>query len=65
MAAQRLKDLQDLANKLVGRASGFAVRKRRRDAESAWRETVTHYLPEPWLVARRAIEAKMTPAEGQ
>lgn len=65
MAAQRLKDLQDLANKLA-RASGFAMRKRRRDAEStAWRETVTHYLPEPWLIARRAVEAKMAPAEGQ
>jgi hypothetical protein len=36
-----LKDLQDLANKLAVRASGFAMRKRRRDAEStAWRETV-------------------------
>jgi hypothetical protein len=63
MAAQRLKDLQDLA---AVRASGFAMRKRRRDAEStAWRETVTHYLPEPWLIARRAVEAKMAPAEGQ
>ena len=64
MAAQRLKDLQDLANKLAVRASGFAMRKRRRDAEStAWRETVTHYLPEPWLIARRAVEAKMARAE--
>jgi uncharacterized membrane protein YdfJ with MMPL/SSD domain len=62
MAAQGLKELQDLAVKLA--RSGFARRKRRRhDESSAWRETVTHYLPEPWLMARRAVEAKMISAE--
>jgi hypothetical protein len=64
MAAQGLKNSQDLAAKLAGRPSGFATRKQRRSAQpSAWRETVTHYLPEPWLIAQRAAEAKLAPPD--
>jgi hypothetical protein len=66
MAAQGLKDLRELGAKLAARPSGFATRKRRRSAQlSAWRETVTHYLPEPWLIAQRAAEAKLAPAKRQ
>ena len=33
-------------------SSGFAVRKRSpRRGDQTWRQTVTHYMPEPWLVA--------------
>ena len=35
------------------RAGGFALRRRLRAlADGAWRDTVTHYTPEPWPVAR-------------
>jgi hypothetical protein len=31
---------------------GFAVRKQsRQGGDDAWRQTVTHFTPEPWLVA--------------
>jgi hypothetical protein len=66
MAAQGLKQLQDLAAKLAAKSSGFVRRKRRHEAEpNAWWETVTHYMPEPWLIARRAIEAKMASTDQQ
>jgi len=66
MAAQGLKDSQELAAKLAGGPSGFATRNRRCGAQSsAWRETVTHYLPEPWLIAQRAAKAKLAPTKGQ
>ena len=33
-------------------AGGFALRRRLRAlADGAWRDTVTHYTPEPWPVA--------------
>lgn len=31
--------------------SGSGFERRQHGAERAWRETVTDYLPEPWLVA--------------
>jgi hypothetical protein len=33
------------------RRLGFALRRRRILAEGAWHETVTHFKPEPWLLA--------------
>jgi hypothetical protein len=33
-------------------SDGFAVRKRSsQGSDQAWRQTVTHFTPEPWLVA--------------
>jgi hypothetical protein len=32
-------------------------RRQRNNAESWW-QTVTHFTPEPWLVARRAADAR-------
>jgi hypothetical protein len=46
------------ANERTG-ASGFAVKKRAREAGiDPWWQTITHYMPEPWLIAwknRRAF----------
>ena len=30
---------------------GFALRKRLQSLADSWRQTVTHYKPQPWLVA--------------
>ena len=39
-------------DRLSRRGPGFALRQRHHGlAEGAWRETVTHFKPEPWLVA--------------
>ena len=36
------------------RGPGFALRRRlARLAEKTWRETVTRYMPDPWLVAMK------------
>ena len=39
-------------NKLAEFSLGFA---KKREQGFSWRETVTHYLPEPWPAARRAM----------
>ena len=40
------------SNKLAELSWGFA---KKREQGFSWRETVTHYLPEPWPAARRAM----------
>lgn len=42
----RARNKRDAMNR---RGPGFARRKN--VAQGTWRETVTHYMPEPWLVA--------------
>jgi hypothetical protein len=63
MAAQELESLHDkLARRLskARRGMGFALRRQQQDAEaSAWRETVTKHVPEPWPVARLALQARI------
>ena len=39
-------------NRLAELSRGFA---KKREQGFSWRETVTHYLPEPWPAARRAM----------
>ena len=44
-------------------SAGFLVRKRRHLlGDRAWRETVTHYTPEPWPIARSANDKRLSPA---
>jgi hypothetical protein len=38
---------------------GFVTRRRRPHGSVAWRETVTQHAPEPWLEARRALQARI------
>jgi hypothetical protein len=40
---------------------GFARRRTYGLANAAWRDTVTDYLPEPWLVAVTQIEEPLRP----
>ncbi len=63
MATEELERLHDkLACRLskARRAAGFALRKQQQDIEtSAWRETVTKHVPEPWPAARLALQARI------
>jgi hypothetical protein len=63
MATQELERLHDtLARRLskAQRGMGFALRKQQQDTEaSAWRETVTKHVPEPWPAARLALQARI------
>ena len=46
-------------NTLAEFSRGFA---KKREQGFSWRETVTHYLPEPWPAARRAMRlSRMLP----
>ena len=46
-------------NRLAELSRGFA---KKREQGFSWRETVTHYLPEPWPAARRAMRlSRMVP----
>ena len=39
---------------------GFALRRQKHDIEtSAWHETVTKHVPEPWPAARLALQARI------
>jgi hypothetical protein len=60
MATQEIDRIQGSDSGAAAKTRwGFATRKRRRrnNAESWW-QTITHYTPEPWLIARRAADAK-------
>lgn len=44
---------------------GFAWRKKKsRHTAQSWRETVTHYCPEPWLVALAHERARLALTRG-
>ncbi|MFZ2017118.1 MAG: hypothetical protein WAU90_00395 [Methyloceanibacter sp.] len=60
------EELERLRNKLARRLSkaqrgmGFALRRQKHDIEtSAWHETVTKHVPEPWPAARLALQARI------
>lgn len=38
---------------------GFMTRRRNPHGSLAWREAVTQHAPEPWLEARRALQARI------
>jgi hypothetical protein len=63
MAAQELERLHDtLARRLIKarRGMGFALRRQQQDTKaSAWRETATKHMPEPWPAARLALQARI------
>jgi hypothetical protein len=63
MATQELERLHDkLARRLskARRGMGFALRRQKQSIEtSAWHETVTKHVPEPWPVARLALQARI------
>jgi urease accessory protein UreF len=63
MATQELERLHDtLARRLskARRGMGFALRRQMQDVEtSAWHETITKHVPEPWPAARLALQARI------
>jgi hypothetical protein len=45
---------------------GFALRRRLRIlTERAWHDTVTHYMPEPWLIAQRREHSSLPVRPGR
>jgi hypothetical protein len=62
MATEELERLHDrLAHRLsrARRGAGFALRRQQHMETSAWRETVTKHVPEPWPAARLALQARI------
>ena len=41
-------------------ATLVASRKKRAQGDGAWRKTVTQHVPEPWLAARLALQARIS-----
>lgn len=46
-----LRELPTSATPTPRREAAFVLRKRLQSLADSWRQTVTHYKPEPWLVA--------------
>ncbi len=43
----------------IAKRSGFRLKKRAREAGiDPWWQTITHYMPEPWLIAWRNRHAE-------
>ena len=63
MATEELEFLHsNLARRLskARRGVGFALRREKQALEAnAWRKTVTKHVPEPWPVARLALQARI------
>jgi hypothetical protein len=65
MATQELEAQASAAPKREGGkfakmlSLGFMTRRQRPQSSLAWRETVTQHAPEPWLEARRALQARI------
>ena len=60
MTAQEINQTQGREGGAPAKARwGQTTRKRhRRNNVESWWQTVTYYTPEPWLIARRAADAK-------
>jgi hypothetical protein len=52
--------LESLGGPLAEIATLAANRKKRAQGSGAWRKTVTQHAPEPWLVARLALQARIS-----